>query len=300
MLLEQLRVYRGAEQGGPTIWLELRRAMGYLLDFVRNHLQSKGVEVQAHPEKPTLRFTCSGVVDWACFVSERNARELLCYGVLPANIPQEHRPAVAEFITRANYGMAVGNFELDYSDGEVRYKTYVALDEGPMTDGLLGPLLATNHAMMRKYTPGFIRVIDGIAPARAVAEVESQNPTAGFFLDGFERARLELDDVHGLHGGRRLIVHGDGRAEVETIPAGRHGQGKVNASALFELVVQNDLLGFVNPPRRPIVPDEACPQIKLVNAGGEERVRGVWSNDDVPPFRRVYQALLELEKQLLP
>ena len=31
---------------------------------------------------------------------------------------------VAEYITRANYGIVNGNFELDYSTGQVRYKVY--------------------------------------------------------------------------------------------------------------------------------------------------------------------------------
>ena len=31
------------------------------------------------------------------------------------------RQDIAEYLTRANYGMVMGNFEMDYSDGEIRY-----------------------------------------------------------------------------------------------------------------------------------------------------------------------------------
>lgn len=31
----------------------------------------------------------------------------------------------AEFLTRANYGLVFGNFEMDMHDGEIRYKTFV-------------------------------------------------------------------------------------------------------------------------------------------------------------------------------
>lgn len=275
--------------------------MGHLLDAARTFLEARGVQVSHQPERASLRFECAGVVPWACVLTERQGRELLCYGVLPARLPEPLRQAGSEFITRANYGMAVGNFELDFSDGEVRFKTYVALDEGPLTEALLNPLLQFNHAMMKKYTPGFIRLSEGIPAARAVAEVESRNPTAGFLLDGHPRARLELDDVHPLHGGCRLVVHGDGRAQVERVPAAGEAvvrSGTVDAAAVFEAVIQNDLLGFVNPPERPRVPDEACPLIKLVNAAGEERTRGVWANDSVPTFERLYRFLLELEKSL--
>ena len=49
---------------------------------------------------------------------------ILVYAVCPINASEENRPVVAEYITRANYGLKCGNFEMDYSDGEVRYKTY--------------------------------------------------------------------------------------------------------------------------------------------------------------------------------
>jgi hypothetical protein len=33
--------------------------------------------------------------------------------------------AVAEFLTRANYGIKNGCFEMDFLDSEIRYRTYV-------------------------------------------------------------------------------------------------------------------------------------------------------------------------------
>ena len=49
--------------------------------------------------------------------------EFLFYAVAPIKTPDEVRPAVSEYVTRANYGLRIGNFELDYGDGEVRYKS---------------------------------------------------------------------------------------------------------------------------------------------------------------------------------
>lgn len=53
---------------------------------------------------------------------------LFFYSVCPVNIPEDRRPAVAEYITRANYGLYVGNFEMDYTDGEVRYKSSIDVE----------------------------------------------------------------------------------------------------------------------------------------------------------------------------
>ena len=65
---------------------------------------------------------------WSCLAHARVTaalEQLLFYSVLPLNVPDEKRHAVAEFITRANYAMAIGNFEMDFSDGEVRFKTSI-------------------------------------------------------------------------------------------------------------------------------------------------------------------------------
>ena len=38
---------------------------------------------------------------------------------------QVYPEAIAEFLTRTNYSMIIGNFELDFADGEIRYKTSI-------------------------------------------------------------------------------------------------------------------------------------------------------------------------------
>jgi len=43
------------------------------------------------------------------------------------------RGAVAEFINRANYGIIIGNFEMDFADGEIRYKTSIDVQGDKLT-----------------------------------------------------------------------------------------------------------------------------------------------------------------------
>ena len=42
-------------------------------------------------------------------------------GYAPIRIPEGSRPAIAETVARANYGLRVGKFELDLDQGEVRF-----------------------------------------------------------------------------------------------------------------------------------------------------------------------------------
>jgi hypothetical protein len=49
-----------------------------------------------------------------------------CFHTMPFSVPEEQRPAVSEFITRANYKLAKGCFAMDYSDGSLCYKMNVS------------------------------------------------------------------------------------------------------------------------------------------------------------------------------
>jgi hypothetical protein len=97
----------------------------------------------------------------------------LFYSLCPVNVPEDRRMSVAEFLARANYGLYIGNFELDFDDGEVRFKTSVDVEEGHLSPGLIKNLVYTNVLMTDRYLPGIMRVIYGdTTPAEAVAEIE--------------------------------------------------------------------------------------------------------------------------------
>ncbi len=59
-----------------------------------------------------------------CFARIRiDLEQLMFYVVAPMKAPENSFTTIIEFITRANYGLRIGNFEFDYSDGEIRYKS---------------------------------------------------------------------------------------------------------------------------------------------------------------------------------
>ncbi len=129
------------------------------------------------PDRPLLRLPFQGQNGkWNCYAQVRVTKDLeqiLFYSVAPLTIPEESRLAVAEFITRANYAMALGNFEMDFSDGEVRFKTSVDVTNVEVLPGLLRPVVYTNCLMMEKYLPGLMSVIyTHVSPEEAVRQIE--------------------------------------------------------------------------------------------------------------------------------
>lgn len=115
---------------------------------------------------------------WFCFAQTRERQEqFLFYSVPQAKVPEAVRPAVAEYITRANYGLAIGNFEMDFRDGEVRYKTSIDVEGGKLTHMMIKNLIYANVLTTDKYLPGLKKVMRGEAkPVEAIREIE--NPPA--------------------------------------------------------------------------------------------------------------------------
>lgn len=109
-----------------------------------------------------------------CYAQVRVEEEiLLCYAVAPAQVEEAARPAVAEFIARANYGLWIGNFEMDWDDGEVRYKSSLDFEGVALTPELIRNAFFPAVQMMVCYLPGLVSVLGGRSPAEALAQVDA-------------------------------------------------------------------------------------------------------------------------------
>ena len=112
--------------------------------------------------------------EWLCFAQAREQEEQFAfYSRAPLTAPETRRAAVAEFLTRANYGLVLGNFEMDWSDGEIRFKTSIDVEGDRLTPALLRPLVYANVQTMGKYLPGIEAVALGRqSPREAIAQIE--------------------------------------------------------------------------------------------------------------------------------
>jgi hypothetical protein len=110
-----------------------------------------------------------------CFAQIEPELELfIFYAYAPLKVPAAQRAAVAEFVNRANYGMWIGNFELDYTDGEVRFKGSVAFKDTTLTEALIRNTIYASVGALHQYLPGLRDVVDGqTSPAAAIASIET-------------------------------------------------------------------------------------------------------------------------------
>jgi hypothetical protein len=115
--------------------------------------------------------------NWLCYANVREERQqFLFYSVCPVNAPPDKRPLLAEFLTRANYDLPIGNFELDFDDGEIRFKTSADIEGDRLSDALLKNLVYTNVITMDHYLPGIMSVLYGeTSPLEAINRLENGN-----------------------------------------------------------------------------------------------------------------------------
>lgn len=127
------------------------------------------------PQQTAIRLVFRGKNgQWDCYAKvNEDQRIFVFYSVSPMAAAEPKRTAIAEFLTRANYGMLIGNFELDFADGEIRYKTSIDVQGDFLSFELIKQLVYANVTMMDEYLPGIMSVIESdVEPVDAIAQIE--------------------------------------------------------------------------------------------------------------------------------
>ena len=127
------------------------------------------------PQTSTLRLLCGGRNgQWTCYGKAREeVSQFVFYSVCPVKVPSDKDLAIIEFITRANSGMIMGNFEFDFTDGEIRYKTSIDVEGDRLSFALIKQMVYANVTMMDEYLPGIMAVIESnVEVSEAISRIE--------------------------------------------------------------------------------------------------------------------------------
>jgi hypothetical protein len=83
------------------------------------------------------------------------------------------RPSVAELLTRANYAMLLGKFEMDMEDGELRFHLSQVIEEGRLEVSTVEKLFLTCLHTLDRYFPALMQHIHaGYTPGDAIFHAE--------------------------------------------------------------------------------------------------------------------------------
>ena len=97
-------------------------------------------------------------VDVRVFIRETG---ITAFGYPTVKADPTNLQIVNEYITRANYGLVQGNFEMDYNDGEVRYKSYLHCGDDIPSVGTVEYVIDMSFFMWKRYGDGLLAVIFG-------------------------------------------------------------------------------------------------------------------------------------------
>ena len=113
---------------------------------------------------------------WLCYAQiQEDNRQLVFYSILPTHVSEEKHMAIAQFITRANNGLALGNFELDHADGTIRFKTSLRSPNTDVSVDVIQDVVYTNVLTVDQYLPGILQVLhSNTEPDLAIAHIEAK------------------------------------------------------------------------------------------------------------------------------
>ncbi len=155
--------------------------MNQIYDTIVDFFQADGWQVETDLDKMRLSMQFQGESgQWQCYASlETSPHQFVFYSICPISVPPDLYLTTAEFLTRANYGLVVGNFEMDFADGEIRYKTSIKFEDSQLDSALIKHLAYTNVVMMDLYLPGILAVAYGKStPAAQIDLIENPSPSS--------------------------------------------------------------------------------------------------------------------------
>lgn len=150
--------------------------MGRIFEAVKSYFEADDWSGEQVDEGVlAFRFESEAGQQWGCLaVAVEDAEQFVFYSVRLEPMPGGRRDEATALIMRANHGMQVGNFEMDLTDGEIRFKTSVDVEGVELTAQLCRNMVDLNLMIMGVYFDGFTQVSKGERTAeQVIADLEA-------------------------------------------------------------------------------------------------------------------------------
>jgi hypothetical protein len=96
---------------------------------------------------------------------------------LPGRVDEDDRSEIGEFLLMANWGLKVGSFDLDHSDGEVIYRIGIPTKDQVLSQSVVGEMIDCALTTVQHYADGLLRVVRGCSPREIIDELD-RKPSA--------------------------------------------------------------------------------------------------------------------------
>ena len=150
------------------------------LAFFARHLDGLKWKYHRFADRPVLfcGFNGSDVLWDFNLVARRKSDGdflLAVSSFIPNKARPERRAAVAELLTRINWELTLGCFEMNHADGEIRFRTSMILPGANITDAIAEHLVRSNLCIVDERMPQIMAVLyAGVAPETALKPKEEK------------------------------------------------------------------------------------------------------------------------------
>lgn len=132
--------------------MSIERTAQSIQEAITRVVRERGWSLTQLPGKLIWTLSLSG---YRCYIQvEPEESRTILYGIVPTTVPENARAAAAVALAGINYGLAVGKFELDLDDGELRFSNGIDV-RGTVLDPVV-------YARMVDHT---IEMLDAYSPA---------------------------------------------------------------------------------------------------------------------------------------
>lgn len=154
-----------AEENGrtdsPTEATEQPNEPNLLSRIIKEFLDGESIEYTAkNPDQDTILYvlhlsgkngTYKTVIDVKPIL-----KRVIVFVECPVKVPEGRRSVAAEFLMHVNFSLAIGTFELDFRDGEVRSRNSIQMNDGILTLEMVRSLVMVPAATMDRFFSGLM------------------------------------------------------------------------------------------------------------------------------------------------
>jgi hypothetical protein len=146
------------------------------LERVRHVLEELGWEPQdgRTPRSYFVDFGEPHVPVSSALAAITENEQFVFYLIFGVSAAPDVRDEAARFITRANYGLTIGDFELDYDDGQLQFRSSVDFEGVGLSEKLIANVILPATSAVDRFAEGLMDVLAGRKDAEeAIAEAGS-------------------------------------------------------------------------------------------------------------------------------
>lgn len=145
-----------------------------LLERMQRRLDQKSIKYHTKENVITFNVNIGEIIGSLKLIVHILDDSYVSYASLNNKATSDNYCNIAEYLHRANLGLVYGNFEMDYVDGEIRYKYSVEIDNpNNISNHILDKCILLPCLMFQRYGNGIMKLMLGVGvPEELIHEVE--------------------------------------------------------------------------------------------------------------------------------